>query len=610
MSSSEWRNRWRDVFSLDLRTLALFRFFLGIVLATDMLNRFADLRAFYTDWGLMPRDWAQAFNGPLRLSLHFVNGDAWFAALLLAVECLAGLALAFGYRTRAAGMLTFVLQGSLLNRNPMILLGGDTLLACLLFWGLFLPLNARWSVDAVLADEPPPQDNRHFSAAGIGLLVQVLSVYFFSALLKDGNEWWPDGTAVYYTMTLERYSSPLGRWLLGAPALMTGLTYFVYFLELLGPAIALSPVLQRPLRFLVMISLMGMHLAFIVFMEIGHFPYVSLCSLTVLLGGWWWDWAENRVDHGRHLKIYYDRDCGFCLKACLLLRHLLIVPRTEIMPAQNSERANALMQAQYSWVVIDAADVAHTKWNALVAIIRDSLLFGWTWRLVSLNIWEKPGNTAYDWVGRHRALFGRLTAALLPSRQIRFESSASAQRVALVFVALLLVWNLVTVGWLPLRVAWALEPVVRPLRLDQTWNMFAPTPWRDDGWYIVPGTLEDGSEIDLLTGTAITYQKPPNIAATEPNIRWRTYHTLIWSRHYAENRKYYARWLCRDWNIRADPGKHVLSLKLIYMLEQAVPPGQASSIEQRVLWRHECVTKDDAEDEEQPRPKDGKSRPV
>jgi predicted DCC family thiol-disulfide oxidoreductase YuxK len=144
---------------------------------------------------------------------------------------------------------------------------------------------------------------------------------------------------------------------------------------------------------------------------------VSLASLTVLLGGWWWDWLQRRRDHGRHLKVYYDGGCAFCLKSCLLLRHLLILPRTELLPAQGSSRAQALMQAQYTWVVIDGDDVAHTRWNAFVALLRHSLLLGWAWRLAALKLWERPGNALYDWVARNRGALGAIVRAQLPLRE-------------------------------------------------------------------------------------------------------------------------------------------------------------------------------------------------
>ena len=581
-----------EAFGIDLRTLALFRVTLASVTDFDLLRRLCEARAFYTDFGVLPRAVLAQTGETWRLSLHLANGETWFQVLLISVQALLALMVLMGYRTRIVTFLTFVLLGSLLNRNPLVLIGGDWLMLCLWFWALFLPLSARWSVDAALSSREPPRNNLHLSWGSAGLTLQVLSVYFFSAALKSGADWWPDGTAVYYTLSLDRYATPFGVWLREVlPWLMQPLTYYLYFLEWLGPLLALSPFFLRSLRFGAMLALMLMHIGFILCIGIGHFPFVSLASLTVLLGGWFWDWAVRRSDTGRYLKIYYDRDCSFCLKSCLLLRHFLVLRNTEILPAQDYARARALMDAHYTWVVIDSQDVAHTKWRAFVALLRHSPLFGWLAPLASLNLWEKPGAWTYDWVARHRGAFGRITAALLPQREETFETGPGAQRVAAVFLFLVLAWNLNSIQILPSWIAAIETPVFRLLRIDQNWGMFAPYPLRDDGWFIVPGVTADGRDVDMLRpDEPLSYSKPEYISQThETPIHWRTYRGRLWERAYAHHREHYARYLCRDWNIRAAPDNRVLSLKLIYMLERTLPPGQSPTIEQRVLWRHDCV---------------------
>ena len=45
----------REIFSLDLRSLALFRLGLGLVLVFDLCSRLGDVRAHYTDYGILPR---------------------------------------------------------------------------------------------------------------------------------------------------------------------------------------------------------------------------------------------------------------------------------------------------------------------------------------------------------------------------------------------------------------------------------------------------------------------------------------------------------------------------------------------------------------------------
>ncbi len=643
------------MFAIDLRTLALFRACLGATLFADLCMRLVDLRVFYTDGGVMPRDWTMAGNGLWRLSLHLINGETWFAALLFIVEMLAALAFLFGWRARWAAFIAFVLQGSLLNRDPLVLLGGDILINCLLFWAMFLPIGARWSVDAALSQKPL-EDNRHLSWAGVGLLLQVLSVYFFSALLKTGREWWPDGTAVDYALQIDQYTTPIGTWLRGFPAITQGLSWYVWWLELLAPLIALSPVLTRPLRFVVMVLLMTMHIGFLFCLKLGPFPFISLSSLTVLAGGWLWDTLDRRSQRlettagAQALRIYYDRDCGFCLKSVLLMRSFLILPRVQIAPAQDNPRADALMQANYSWVVIDHDDRAHLKWPAFIALLRRSPLFWWLgWLLAPGSLrggWAvRPGNTVYDFVGRHRAGFGRASAAILPFHERPFDAGnrhaavfgfyfvvitigvllanqlktlyAVGYGLLLVLIAIFawalfirrikgiastllaaalvgsfLLWNFCTVPQklLPNSLYAALTPPFRLLRVDQLWDMFAPFPAKEDGWFVIPAQLANGHEVDLRhpDRAAVSYDKPARVADEFANIRWHKYLERLWSAQFANNRLYYGKWLCRTWNAEHSGGEQLRTFKIVYMLEMSVPQGQTSTIEQRVIWRHDC----------------------
>ena len=161
--SSAVHTRLAAAFGIDLRTLALFRVVLGAVLLHDSLRRFADLRAFYSDDGLMPRAWLTALEGPLRFSLHAASGGMAWPALLLAIASLAAFCLMIGHRARLAAGISWLLLASLNTRNPLVLIGGDYLMVCLLFWTMFLPVSARYSADAVLARNTPPASNTHVS---------------------------------------------------------------------------------------------------------------------------------------------------------------------------------------------------------------------------------------------------------------------------------------------------------------------------------------------------------------------------------------------------------------------------------------------------------------
>lgn len=584
------------VFGIDLRTLALFRVALGAVLFADLVTRTADLTTFYTDAGVMPRAWMIALNEPWRISLHAASGGAVFVALLFAIEMIAALMLALGWRTRLATIVAFVLHASLLNRNPMVLLGGDILITCLLFWSLFLPLAARASIDAALSRTQPPAENHYVSCASAGLLLQVMSVYFFSAILKSGADWYPSGTAVDYAMQIDGYATSLGTWLRHFPSLESALTYYVYFLEWLGPILVFTPVFNRPIRFAVFVQLVLMHLGFILCLKIAPFPFISWVSLTTLIGGWVWDAADRAWQQrarrlgGQTLRLYYDRDCGFCQKSVLLLRAVLLLPNAVIAPAQEVPRARALLEANFSWVIIDHDDRAYLKWPAFVLLLRRSPLFAPLAKLLGGAWAVGPGNAVYDFVARHRGAFGAVTQRLLPFHDRPLGVGIISDVIAGLMAATLLVWNICTVGGLPRGIYAALTPPLQMLRLDQLWNMFAPYPSYEDGWFVIPARKINGEEFDLLHPErgAVRYEKPVHVSEEWRNIRWHKYLERIWSAEFSSNRLYYGQYLCRDWNQHHQGSEQLDTFKIIYMLERSVPIGQTPKVEQIVIWRHHC----------------------
>ena len=89
----------KDLFSLDLRSLALFRIALGAMLIADALYRVMDFRAFHTDEGVLP---ASALNAVSSLSPCLWWSDPYGAVLCLLLVGGAGLVIISGRGTRPA----------------------------------------------------------------------------------------------------------------------------------------------------------------------------------------------------------------------------------------------------------------------------------------------------------------------------------------------------------------------------------------------------------------------------------------------------------------------------------------------------------------------------
>ncbi|MHA7833660.1 MAG: DCC1-like thiol-disulfide oxidoreductase family protein [Algiphilus sp.] len=584
---------WQSASSLDLRGLAALRVLLGGILFCDMLGRLGDLGAFYSDYGILPRATLLEAASTNRFSLLMATGAPWWAAALIAIAALAALAFALGWRTRLANLVLFIAVGSIQSRQPLILIGGDILIMALLFWCLLLPTGARWSADAALSTAPSPRPHRHRSLAAFGLLVQVVSVYFFAAALKQGDAWWPDGTAVYYALELDRYTTDIGRWLQQWSSLTQGLSYGIYGLQWLSPVLVFAPFVTDRLRLLAFALLLSMHLGFLFCLELGHFPWVSIAALMALTPSGMWHGFRRRLapkaPATARTHIYYDRDCAFCLASCHLLRVFLVLPRTHIAPAQDTPRAHRLMEAHWSWVIIDAERTAYLKFDAFIALLRASLLFRW---LVPLMQWKpihRLGTATYDRVANDRGTVAKRTRWFWQPRPVRWRLGSVTQSMAALGLLAITAWNAHTVGWLSHSWIAPLTPVMQTLRLDQRWDMFAPEPSRRDGWIVFPATLENGERIDLRRPTqALRWQRPepPN---AHRNLRWHSYEWRLYELREEALFLAYGRYLCRQYNADAPAGARLQRFDMVYVIEPSPPPGGQSAIERRTAWHHRCL---------------------
>src|SRR5262249_40604753 len=140
------------VLGIDLRALAVLRIGLGLAVLADLAVRASDLRAFYTDAGILSRSDALSLFAWLHawpLCVHMAGGSLWSQVLFFVLAATTAGALVAGWRTRLATVVAWLLTVSVQLRNPFVGAGYDQLLRMLLFWGCFLPLGARMSVDGI-----------------------------------------------------------------------------------------------------------------------------------------------------------------------------------------------------------------------------------------------------------------------------------------------------------------------------------------------------------------------------------------------------------------------------------------------------------------------------
>ncbi|MBI3307000.1 MAG: HTTM domain-containing protein [Candidatus Omnitrophica bacterium] len=496
-----------EIFGLDLRSLALFRITLSILIILDLIVRAIYLRAHYTDFGLFPRV-SLIGQSPNGISLHIMSGRVEWQAFLFILAGIFALMLLAGYRTWLATFFSWFLMVSLHNRNIRVLQGGDVLFHLLLFWSLFLPLGARCSVDRVLASSQEKEagnNQKYFSSAGtFGLFAQIAMMYFFAVAQKltpsAYSIWWKEGTAVRYALSLDQFTTPIGHALWHFPGLLKLFNYLTLLIEGLGPFLLFSPFWNGPIRLIGIILFILLQQGFNACLMLGPFPWVSTVSMLALLPAEFWD----RLALNRRLMGWYQT-----------LSHKL------------SQQIYRISQNQW----------------------------------IRKNILE-----------------------VYPPSLTELKASKLGSVFALVCVVYILFWNLGNVSQYKIPRRWQWFGIA--LGIDQRWKMFSP-PHRDHGWYVIPGTLKNGKQVDLFrNGAPVSWQKPENIAAMYPTERWRKYMSNLWaSKGY---RLDFGKYLCRDWNSRHSGEEQLDRFNIYFMKETTRKNFTFTKPEKVLLWNHYC----------------------
>jgi hypothetical protein len=277
-------------FTLDVRSLACFRVALGAVVCADAVLRTRDVRLMLAPDGMFPLAVLREFFGDRwTWSLALLVDATWWGGAVLALQAVAGIALAAGWGTRLAAITAWVAVVSMVRRTAPAANAGDDWLCCLLFWGMFLPLGAAWSVDARRRGRAAPFPTL-CSPATVALVLQIAAVYLSAGTAKL-NPTWLSGSAVATALSAHDHGSAWGEALTGHTAFCRLVTWGVLALELVGPCLLVAT--SRPAVRLALVGLfMSFHAATAVLMSLGMFAYVGLAAwLAVVPTEAWSRWS-------------------------------------------------------------------------------------------------------------------------------------------------------------------------------------------------------------------------------------------------------------------------------------------------------------------------------
>jgi predicted DCC family thiol-disulfide oxidoreductase YuxK len=537
------------LFAVDLRSLALTRIAVGSLILIDLLSRSRELRVFYSDDGLVPRNAIyESLPRAWYISLHFVSGRVEIEALMFLLAGVFALMLTLGYKTRLASFWSWLLLASLHARNPYVVHGGDSLLRMLTFWGIFVPWGARYSIESTLNVTHQELPKTVFSIGTVALILQMPIVYFFTGLLKNGPEWRHDFTAISYVLKAPDFASHLGSWLSSFPTILKIATASTLFLEVGGALLLLSPFFTKTARAIAIVGFLLLQFGFLLTIKLGLFPVVSTVALLPFVPNALWErsYRHNRNPKQRSPQIYYDGSCDFCFKLVLLIRDLCSLPQASVTEAQSDPAIQAEMRLHNSWVVITDDDRHLYRFPALIYLVQQSPML-WP---VALILRRSPliflGDAAYEAAAGNRGLFAP-AAGWLRLRPLRLNQPLILTLLCAAFLTYVVIDNMGSIGRSPIRIPAKLGSLGQMLRIHQNWRMFAPAPPRASRWDVVEGKLPDGTTVTLFEGNPLSTANPDNNAFLLKNYSWRIYWSWVRLEEEKDLRPYTARYYCDVW---------------------------------------------------------------
>jgi hypothetical protein len=500
--------RWAEAIEIygrfDPRSMGLARIGLGLLLIWDLLRRVPDLANWYSNEGLLPNHtvlWRPS--SEYMFSFFFAASRPSEAAAMFVFSGIVFFVFTLGYRTRFFHILSFACMVSLHDREIFTENGGDCALNILCAWTLFLPLGARFSIDAMReslaarreksADElndrtgALPKPRYTASVAFFAILLQLAVIYYFNAVNKHG--WtWHQGVAVRHVLYQERMVTwfgllvrdHIGIWLSKA------LTYTTLGAEFIAPVLLLTPFGWQWSRRVAVIALPLLHLGFAAGLNLGQFSFNMIGYFPLLLTAEDWAWFAARLapSPSRARTVLVREEAPLAFAWARALSRLDAFQRLRFARLDDGEAS--------SWQVEDPATGRRSRDAAALADALAALPAGLPIAaLVRLPVARSVAESVGRWIGARAstlARWWRLSPASAMSAPLRSGPSPARvwllRRTAMlreVAVAVLIVAStsqlLVENRAVPQRLKlpqpkWLSQLVVYP-RLLQGWQMFS-----------------------------------------------------------------------------------------------------------------------------------------
>ncbi|MCB9545483.1 MAG: DUF393 domain-containing protein [Myxococcales bacterium] len=638
MAERPFRSRWYGGFawlvSADPRAVALFRIAFGIMCIWDVLRRIPWIELFFTNNGVIPNHFSlfrphatytmsllQAFKTPGEVGV-------FFALTVLFLVCFT-----IGYRTRLFHVLSAVAMLSIHNRTIVTENGGDVVANLWWLWTFFLPMGARYSVDALRAslrgevekssaalNAPVARTTTPIWHLGVlAVVLQLAVIYFFNTIHKSGAAW-RDGTALAWVLDQDRVIRDTALWLREVAPLWVfkALAWGTLVVEGGGTLLLLSPVFTTWCRRIAIVGLVGLHFGIFALMDLGLFSQTMMVSYLLLLTPP--DFALGarllRRLAGPPVRVFYDSDCGICHLTARVLRRLDVlglitwVGREEAVEPPAGWSADDLAARREDTLIATDGQRTWTESGAVWRTLRALPLLRpvvWPMRLPGVRHALDAAYRAFAgrrhrvsaWIGLGECGLG-LEHAVAIAPPAPSSARRLTRRIGFVASNAVIVFGLAATGsqalienqFLSRRIKhhqpkWA-QQFIQYGRFFQGWSMFAPDVPKTDGHIVMDVELTDGRRLDPQTGVA------PLLAAADarrfqPGFFWGVFSSRLPSGRNAQYRTFFSEWLRRPTQrLTLTPKDRIKRFKIWWVADATADPtkgGEPKIIEKTLVMQ-------------------------
>ena len=558
-------DRVKQAWSLDMRSLSVFRVGLALVPLSDLVLRSRYIIEHYTDMGIYPR-WAYQIIGETAttFSLHAANGQLWYQILLFFIHGFFALWILFWYKTKIATLIVWWLTVSLQNRNMLIQSGADDLLRMLLFWSLFLPLDRYFSWDKNRYGMLPKTSLSGILSLGpVAFILQQLALYWVTAYFKLWPAWFGNGNAVYQILALETFHLPLSDITFQFTSVMRFATHASMFVEFFWPLLLVLPFWNTGARMVGILLIVGLHMGIMTHISVGIFPWISIVSILAFLPRDFWDVWVAKLAPKWTVTIYYDDMCGLCGRWIRVLQNFANLSGVTYTGLSRAPEEVKKLSAEHDMWVVERWEIYFLGYEGFVEVMAQSWIFRWFGIIWKWKISVFFGERVYHMLSKRRK-YCTLPKPVLPYSESRWEKyimstillislyCTLAVNIGVMFCGnswktfftawpvsfVRLVWERWIhifewkhAGWIGKNFSapkkpeackksttwmnwyrefmswWTMLP-----RLDQYWGMFAPKPAEEDYWFVIDAHLtskKDGTSMgrDLWKAYAFPEEK-------------------------------------------------------------------------------------------------------